>query len=325
MKKRLLTLMLVAFVLCTMAINSFALTDTVTGQPLITNYSNWNKSYGQYKWDKDPNYQSELFYYGKCPYCNKDVTYINVKVPSSYIHSLSSESSSSYGDMKGCVAVGSYWDYNRYGFKPSNFMLYRISTYCNQESNNDLRGRILFSYINADNTYTPYVHYKLDLVSTNGIVNGGWYVTMFSATRNDIGKVFYQNAVNWLNSYNSNKLLDLYEARQRSFLLENFCTSEFPQLNTDYLYNEGFNDGLFVGEGASYEEAYKDGFSDGTIHGQKMTDFTFLDLMDSIFNSAAKFIRPVLDLGVMDITIRSFVGLLGVVYVGMLMLKVLRG
>lgn len=127
-----------------------------------------------------------------------------------------------------------------------------------------------------------------------------------------------------------------------------FAVSPFYSIVNDKILNEGLDEGYRVGledgydngytqgENVGYEngvtvgrnDGYQDGYNEGRIVGQSESDFFnngFDDMFERFFNSFQGFILPFLTLGWGSINIGTLLGVFGVVFITLLVVKIIRG
>lgn len=312
-----------------MAVGSFALTDSGYGtNPYVTRYAQFNVSVPQ---NEGGGAYHTVYTDDVCPYCLGNISKFEAWVP---LDVITSGGSTPLNNGSGSLAYnsvfvsGSYFAYNRYGYKPDTYQMSQIRDTCNWDPDEQLEGYVIIANYKTENGKT-YVQLATHHRLWGGRSQGGYYNSVFVSGANDVATTFFTRSVDYRNSYYSNLNKDLYNGRKVDLLLNAYATSIFPQLDTPDVTNQafenGYNEGAQSGDAQRYDEGYKEGYKTGFGRGQDESNFDFVRLFDGIFGGFSDFLQPVLNIGIGNITIASMVALVGLVFVVLLIVKIVRG
>lgn len=355
MKKRLLAFMLVAFVLCTMAISSFAIVDE-NGLPSTSDFAYYSRVYRQ-RPEFGQTINEQPYFNDICPVCGANITVINYALPSNFAYEVNG-----YKHYKFYVIVGSYTTFERNGWFDNYFNMLNVDSiysHGNFVGSNDFlwdESQGLIGEFNGANYI--YIHKQL---SESYNVSVPYFINIFRGeltyigesiwTLNPISEQLSQHYSSIRNKLFFDRNILTFKNRAKQWIFDYYLSTGLVQQDAllndsnDKFYNNGYNDGYvdgekvgnevgykngfdkgyIDGEKVGNETGYKNGFQHGTVKGQNMTDFTFSDLFDGLFESFGEFIEPFMSMGINDITIGSVISLVGVSWLLMLIIKIIRG
>ncbi len=381
MRKRLLALLLGAFVLCTMAISSFAYTNE-DGYSIFRPDSGY--IHREYSQDYNGNINEKIFTVGTCNRCGQPITYFfeytsiynqSIFVLGQYKVTANSLNQNIVALLDNSIDCSTMTEAQKNNIaQTQNGKVFIHRSISNEYINTPF---VLYQYI-------PFDHYYFNILSAldeciDSISTTNWFINVYNTNKmqsyiNSTVINNYKNSDTYQEDLNesyqkgySDAFFSVYESGfQDGYWLgyESGISEGYEKGNADgYLngYNDGndfgfsfgfqigsdegyyngleqgreesFQNGYDTGYDAGYKKgeedfsssSYLDGYTAGTLHGQEMTDWTFAELLNGVFSGLSEFIEPFTSLGINDITIESIITLIGVVYLTLLLLRIIRG